>query len=107
MHHMDFLCDDFVDMIQKRQCMTTGLTIYDYSFFLANLDTIYLAPADSMQFGRALWMILQQANDANPRIVPVHLSKIDIADFFTVSGSMLMMFKNLASCSPPRTVISL
>jgi hypothetical protein len=57
-------------------------TICDYSFFFVNLDTIPLAPPESMQFGRALWRILQQVSDADPRLGPVHLSKIDIADGF-------------------------
>jgi hypothetical protein len=35
-----------------------------------------------MQFGRALWRVLQQISDADTRLVPVHLSKIDIADGF-------------------------
>jgi hypothetical protein len=35
-----------------------------------------------MQFGRALWQVLQQVSDADPRLGPVHLSKIDIADGF-------------------------
>jgi hypothetical protein len=57
-------------------------TICDYSFFFVNFDTIPLAPAESMQFGRALWRILQQVSDADPRLGPVHLSNIDIADGF-------------------------
>jgi hypothetical protein len=35
-----------------------------------------------MQFGRALCRILQQVSDAYPRLGPVHLSKINIADGF-------------------------
>jgi hypothetical protein len=35
-----------------------------------------------MQFGSALWRILQQVSYADPRLGPVHLSKIDIADGF-------------------------
>jgi hypothetical protein len=35
-----------------------------------------------MQFGRALHRVLQQVSDADPRLGPVHLSKIDIADGF-------------------------
>jgi hypothetical protein len=57
-------------------------TICDYSLFFVNLDTIPLAPQESMQFGRALYRILQQILDADPRLGSVHLSKIDIADGF-------------------------
>jgi hypothetical protein len=35
-----------------------------------------------MQSGRALHRVLQQVSDADPRLGPVHLSKIDIADGF-------------------------
>jgi hypothetical protein len=46
------------------------------------MDTIPLAPQESMQFGRALWRVLQQVSDADTRLGPVYLSKIDIADGF-------------------------
>jgi hypothetical protein len=105
--HQDFLCEEFVDMIHKGQWVLlpahlvmdkTNLriiplgvvpqrdrrpqTICDYSFFSVNLDTVPLAPQESMQFGRALHRVLQQVSDADPRLGPVHLSKIDIADGF-------------------------
>jgi hypothetical protein len=105
--HTEFLCNEFVDMIHKGQWILLPAhlvladknlrlsplgvvpqrdrrprTICDYSFFFVNLDTIPLAPAESMQFGRALWRILQQVYDADPRLGPVHLSKIDISDGF-------------------------
>jgi hypothetical protein len=35
-----------------------------------------------MQFGRALWRILSTVHQADPRLGPVFLSKIDIADGF-------------------------
>jgi hypothetical protein len=57
-------------------------TICDYSFFLVNLDTIPLAPAESMQFGRALWQILSTVHHGDPHLGPIFLSKIDIADGF-------------------------
>jgi hypothetical protein len=105
--HQEFLCEEFVDMIHKSQWVLlpahlfmdkTNLrlsplgvvpqrdhrpqTICDYSFFSVNLDTVPLAPQESMQFGRALHRVLQQVSDADPRLGPVHLSKIDIADSF-------------------------
>jgi hypothetical protein len=57
-------------------------TISDYSFFMVNEDTADLAPAESMQFGRALWRILNAIARANPTLGPVYLSKVDIADGF-------------------------
>jgi hypothetical protein len=44
------------------------------------LDTIPLAPIEYMQFDPALWRLLQQISEVGPRLGPVHLSKIDIAD---------------------------
>jgi hypothetical protein len=49
-------------------------TICEYSFFLVNLDTIPLAPAESMHFGCALWRILSTVNHADPLLGPVFLS---------------------------------
>jgi hypothetical protein len=59
-------------------------TICDYMFFSVNLDTLPLAPSESMEFSKALWRILQQVSTADPRLGPVHLSKIDIADGFYI-----------------------
>jgi hypothetical protein len=105
--HTDFLCNEFVDMIHKGQWVLLparlimdeknlrlsplgvvpqrdrrSRTIYDYSFLFVSLDTIPMVPPESMQFGRSLWRILQQVSDSDTRLVPVHLSKIDIADGF-------------------------
>jgi hypothetical protein len=41
-----------------------------------------LAPADAMQFGRALPRVLQGIFDANTRFGPVFLIKVDIVDGF-------------------------
>jgi hypothetical protein len=103
--HTYFLCEEFVDMINKGHwvLLPTNLvldddnlrisplgfapqkdlwprTICGYSFFLVNLDTIPLTPSESMQFGQALYRILQHISEADPRLGPVHLSTIDIAD---------------------------
>ena len=57
--------------------------IVDYSFSAVNSDTVNLAPADAMQFGRALQRVLSKIVHADPRYGPVQLSnKIDIADGF-------------------------
>jgi len=52
------------------------------SFHGVNKDTLPVAPADSMQFGRALERVLHRIRHANPQFGPVHLLKIDIADGF-------------------------
>ena len=56
--------------------------IVDYSFSQVNTDTVKLAPADAMQFGRALERIIRLVVHSNPRFGPVHFMKIDIADGF-------------------------
>jgi hypothetical protein len=47
-----------------------------------NEDTVDLASAESVQFGRALWRILNAIAKANPDLGPVYLSKVDISDVF-------------------------
>jgi hypothetical protein len=106
-NHVEFLRDEFVNMTDKVQWVVlpdrlvlnqTNLrlsplgvvpqrdrrprTISEYSLFMVNEDTVDLAPAESMQFGRALWIILNAIARANPTLGPVYLSKVDIADGF-------------------------
>jgi hypothetical protein len=57
-------------------------TIVDYSFCDVNEDTAPWAPAKAMQFGRALHRILRMILEAHPRVGPVYISKVDIADGF-------------------------
>jgi hypothetical protein len=57
-------------------------TTSNYTFFFVNADTVAVAPGECMQFGRALWRVIQQVKHANPRMGPIYLSKIDIADGF-------------------------
>jgi hypothetical protein len=56
--------------------------ICDYSWSKVNMDTIPIAPLDSMQFGHALDRILREILAANPELGPVQLIKIDISDGF-------------------------
>lgn len=51
--------------------------IVDYSFSQLNADTLRLAPAEAMQFGRALQRVLTRIVHADPRYGPVHLAKIE------------------------------
>jgi hypothetical protein len=106
-NHVDFLRVKFVHMTEKGQWVVLPARlildkanlrlssfcvvpqrdrrpriISDYSFFLVNEDTVDLAPAESMQFGRALWIILNAIARAKPNLGPVYLSKVDIADGF-------------------------
>jgi hypothetical protein len=57
-------------------------TICNYSFFLINKYTVELCPKESMQFERALLQILQKIVRSDPRMGPIYLYKIDIADGF-------------------------
>jgi hypothetical protein len=57
-------------------------TIVDYSFSGINGETIRLAPADAMQFGRALERFLRKIVHADPRFGPVKTLKVDMADGF-------------------------
>ena len=105
--HVDFLCEEFVDMIQKGQWVvlpfSTAQTlpglrlsppgvvpqrdrrprwIGDYSWSGVNQDTAPTAPLESMQFGRALDRILHQLLVADPDLGPTYLFKADISDGF-------------------------
>jgi hypothetical protein len=74
------LCLSQLGVVPQRDCRPRS--IYDYSFFLINDDTIELCPEESMQFGCVLLYILQQIARLDHRLGPVFLSKIDIADGF-------------------------
>lgn len=56
--------------------------IVDYSFSDLNAETLQLAPAEAMQFGRSLQRVLKRIVEADARYGPVYLAKIDIADGF-------------------------
>ena len=56
--------------------------IADYSYYGVNDETVKLAPAEAMQFGRALERILYNIRHANPKYGPVQLGKVDLADGF-------------------------
>ena len=105
--HLDFLKEEFVDMIKKGQWLVLpasavkdlpGLRvsppgvvpqrdrrprwICDYSWWGVNDDTLPLAAMESMQFGHALERILREILLANPALGPVRLMKVDISDGF-------------------------
>jgi hypothetical protein len=105
--HTNFLRSEFADMIRKKQwmllpaalvmtqeelrisplgvlpqCDRRPQSIIDYTFFRINEETLVMAPPEAMQFGKALWCILAGIVHANPRLGPVYLSKVGIADVF-------------------------
>ena len=106
-NHIQFLQEEFVDMIGKSQWVVIpfdlaatldGLTlsppgvvpqrerrprwIGDYSFSGVNEDTVPLAPTESMQYGNALHRILREILLANPANGVVYMLKLDISDGF-------------------------
>ena len=105
--HIEFLEEEFVDMIKKGQwvilpaavAMTLpGLRasppgvvpqrgrrprwIGDYSWSGVNQETVPLFAGKAMQFGHALERILREILLANPSHGPVHLTKTDLSDGF-------------------------
>ena len=105
--YMDFLNEEFIDMINKGQWIILpysavqhlpGLRvsppgvvpqherrprwICDYSWWDVNADTLPLAAMEAMQFGHALERILREILLADPSFGPVHLIKLDISDGF-------------------------
>jgi hypothetical protein len=57
-------------------------TIVDYTFCKVDSETLRLAPAEAIQFGRAVPRILKGIFDADPNYGAVHLIKFDMADGF-------------------------
>ncbi|GFH55146.1 hypothetical protein CTEN210_11622 [Chaetoceros tenuissimus] len=104
--YLDFLEEEFVDMMQKGQWIILPFEdvqslpnlrlsppgvvpqrerrprwIVDYSFYNINEDTLPLV-LDSMQFGHALDRILREILLSNPNHGPVQLMKVDLSDGF-------------------------
>ena len=107
MEYIDFLKEEFVEMIGRGQWIVLparvartlphlrvsppGVVpqrerrprwICDYSWSKVNDDTLLLAAAESMQFGQALDRILREILLADPKHGPVKLAKFDISDGF-------------------------
>ena len=104
---IEFLSEEFVDMINKEQWVVfpfdrikhlPGLRlsppgvipqrgrrprwICDYTWSGVNKDTLPLAPQDAMQFGHALDRYLRELLLADPALGKLYLSKLDISDGF-------------------------
>jgi hypothetical protein len=107
LEYIDFLQEEFVDMINKGQWVILpakavlqlpGLQlsppgvvpqhgrcphwICDYSWWGVDKDTLPLAVMEAMQFGWSLEQILQEILFANPAHGLVHMIKLDISDGF-------------------------
>lgn len=103
--HADFFCAEMTEMCRRGQWMVLpyqsvrrlpGLrrcppgvipqheqrprTIFDYTFYGINSDTVKLAPPEAMQFGTTLHRLLHQIHFADPQWGPVHLIKVDVSD---------------------------
>lgn len=104
---IDFLREEYADMMDKQQWTVLpahlvidllglrlsplGLVpqrgrrdrmISDYSYFGINDETLRLAPAEAMQFGKTLIRLLTTIHHANDRFGPVYMSKVDLSDGF-------------------------
>ena len=111
MEYIDFLEEEFVDMINKGQwvilpasvaCKLRQLRlsppgvvpqrdrrprwICDYTWSGVNPETINLVPREAMQFGHALDRILREILLANPEFGPVYQNKTDMSDGFYRDG---------------------
>jgi hypothetical protein len=115
--YIDFLQEEFVDMINKGQWVLlpakavlhlAGLRLFpfrvvpqhghhphwicDYSWWGVNEDTLPLAAIEAMQFSWSLEQILHEILFANPAHGLVHMIKLDISDGFYWMASTLMTF---------------
>ena len=105
--HLEFLRDEMADMVDQGYWVVLPYStvlnlshlrlsplgvvpqrdrrpriIVDYTFWGINDDTVSLAPAEAMQFGRALERVLHRIRRANRRFGPTYMIKVDIADGF-------------------------
>ena len=74
--------------------------IVDLSFYGINDETLQLAPAEAIQFGRTLERLLYTIRHANPRYGPVYLGKVDLADGFYRVGLNESAISQLAVALP-------
>ena len=104
---VEFLCEEFVDMIDKRQFIVLPATsakklpglrvlpmgvipqagrrarmVADHTFSGVNEETQPIVPVKSIQFGHALEQILREILLADPALGPVKMLKVDLSDGF-------------------------
>ena len=105
--HVDFLQEEFIDMIKKGQWVVLPFSVAktlpglrlspagvveqrdrrprwigDYSFYGVNDESQPFAAVESMQFGHALERFLRELLLANPALGPIYLAKTDVSDGF-------------------------
>lgn len=105
--YIDFLDEEFIDMIRKGQWIILPASIAkqlkglrvsppgvvpqherrprwicDYTWSMLNEETVKLAPREAMQFGNCLDRVLREILLANPEYGPVLLNKTDLSDGF-------------------------
>ena len=56
--------------------------IFDFTWSGLNNISKRLSPMEAVRFGGALQRILKQVLTADPRLVPVYLSKVDLMDAY-------------------------
>ena len=103
--HIEFVHQDFADMVAKGFWVVLPVSdiihledvrfsplgvvpqrerrprvICDYSFYDINQECAQLAPAEAMQFGKALLRVIYQIVHANPKYGPTYLAKYDLSD---------------------------
>ena len=67
----------FIPQVGKRTQL-----IYDFTWNRLNKTSKRLSPMEAMRFGGALQHIFKQVLTEDPRLGPVYLSKVDLADAY-------------------------
>ena len=125
--HLEFLEEEFQDMINKDQWVILPFSIAktlpglrlsppgvipqrdrrprwicDYTWSGVNDDTLPLAPLEAMQFGHALDRYLRELLLSNPAWGPLYLIKLDISDGFYRVGLSPLDIPKLGVVFPTR-----
>ena len=127
LEHIDFLKEEFHDMMRKGQWIVLPYSeakslpnlrisppgvipqrgrrprwICDYSWSNVNQETLPIAPMEAMQFGHAIDRILREILIANPDLGPLQLIKLDISDGFYRVGLKVDDIPKLGVVFPSR-----
>ena len=127
LEHIDFLEEEFHDMMSKGQWVVLPYSeakslpnlrlsppgvvpqrgrrprwICDYSWSNVNQETLPIAPMEAMQFGHAIDRILREILIANPELGPLQLIKLDISDGFYRVGLKVDDIPKLGVVFPSR-----
>ena len=78
--HLPNLCLSPMGVVPQRD--RRARPIVDYSFSGINADSVPLAPAEAMQFGRTFERLLHRIHHANHKFGPVYMIKVDLSDGF-------------------------